>query len=102
MRAVLMSAAVAAACAATACAKPFSPPGGVQDRTPPRLVSATPSALSVVPGFNDKIVLTFDETLSERGVNDAMVSVSPQPRGRVHVARKGNKIEVSAAGGWAR
>lgn len=84
------------------CAKPFSPPGGVQDRTPPRLVSTTPAALAVVPQFNDKIVFQFDETLSERGVNDAVVSVSPQPRGKVHVARKGDRIEVGADGGWAR
>lgn len=84
------------------CAKPFSPPGGTQDRTPPRLVSTTPAALAVLPQFNDKIVFQFDETLAERGVNDAVVSVSPQPRGKVHVARKGDRIQVSADGGWER
>jgi hypothetical protein len=97
-----LAAIAAALIVTTSCAKPFSPPGGTQDRTPPRLLSTTPEALAVVPQFNGKIVFQFDETLSERGVNDAVVSVSPQPRGKVHVARKGDRIEISAAGGWER
>jgi hypothetical protein len=84
------------------CAKPYAPPGGPQDRTPPRLVATLPAALAVVPQFNEDIVFTFNETLAERGVNDASVSVSPQPHGKVHVRRKGNRVVISADGGWER
>jgi hypothetical protein len=98
----LFYATLIAACISAACAKPFSPPGGQQDRSPPRLVSVTPAALAVVPDFNGNVVFTFNETLAERGINDAAVSVSPQPRGKVHVKRKGDRIEVSVDGGWAR
>jgi hypothetical protein len=82
------------------CAKAYAPPGGEQDRTPPRLVSTTPEALAVVPGFNQPIVFTFDETLAEQGINNATVVVSPQPRGNVEIERHGNRIEVKSRAGW--
>ncbi|HEX6693073.1 MAG TPA: Ig-like domain-containing protein [Longimicrobiales bacterium] len=82
------------------CAKAYAPPGGEQDRTPPRLVSTTPEALAVVPGFNQPIVFTFDETLAEQGINNATVVVSPQPQGNVEIERHGNRIAVKSPAGW--
>ncbi len=101
IRATALVAAATAVALAGACAKPFSPPGGDQDRTPPRLVSSSPAALAIVTDLGMPLTLTFDETLAERGVNEASIAVSPQPRGKVHVDRKGERIEVSVDGGWA-
>lgn len=93
-------AALLLAASAVACAKPFSPPGGEIDRTPPRLVSTTPSSLAVDPQFTGKVEFVFDETLAEAGINDALVSVSPRPASKVHVKRSSNRIEVSVDGGF--
>ncbi|MEO5509496.1 MAG: Ig-like domain-containing protein [Longimicrobiales bacterium] len=100
-RNAVVTAFAAAIVLAGACAKPFSPPGGKEDRTPPRLISSSPAALSTVTKLDDPIVFAFDETLAERGVNEAAVAVSPRTRGKVHVDRKGSRIEVTTDGGWA-
>ena len=59
------------------CARALPPPGGEPDREPPRLVSTKPEQQAVVQGYEDKVVFTFDETLSERGARDAVL-VSPE------------------------
>lgn len=82
----------------TACARPYPPTGGEDDREPPRVLSTTPVHESVVPGFNQKVIFEFDETLSERGMQD-VVLVSPET-GTPRAKRSGNKLEVSVEGGW--
>jgi hypothetical protein len=81
-----------------ACARALPPPGGAADREQPRVVSTKPEQQAVVPGFNEEVVFTFDETLSERGVRDA-VMVSPET-GEATLERDGNQLRVKIAGGW--
>lgn len=85
--------------AGLACARPLGPPGGTPDREPPQLLSVTPVQRSIVPGYADKVIFTFDETLSERGATPDIVEVSPET-GRVSFERKGREIKVSIEGGW--
>jgi hypothetical protein len=81
-----------------ACAQPYPPPGGPQDREAPRLVSTKPEQLAVVPNWKDPAVFTFDETLSERGARDAVL-VSPET-GRPMLERDGRELKVRVEGGW--
>jgi Big-like domain-containing protein/carboxypeptidase family protein len=83
---------------AAACAKDFPPPGGEPDRLPPRLVSTKPEQLAVVPQWKGEVVFTFDETLSEQGIRDA-VMVSPET-GRPTLNRDGKELKVRVEGGW--
>lgn len=81
-----------------ACARPSPPPGGEEDRLPPRVMATTPEARTVDPEFTGPVVIRFDETLSEQGIRDA-VSVSPQT-GEVFVKHDGDVLEVRIAGEW--
>jgi len=88
-----------AVCALAACARAFPPSGGEPDRQPPRIISTTPAALAVVRPSDDKVVFRFDETLSERGFTEALVTVSPLDSA-LRVKRSGNEISVGIDGGW--
>ncbi|MBA2628398.1 MAG: Ig-like domain-containing protein [Gemmatimonadales bacterium] len=55
------------ACVAGSCAKIEEPPGAAPDATPPRLISASPESLAVLPGFKGDVVFRFDEVISEGG-----------------------------------
>ena len=87
-----------AACVFTGCARALPPPGGDPDREPPRLLSTKPEQNAIVPGFKDNVEFIFDETLSEKGVRDAVL-VSPET-GRAVLERDGAKLKVSIGGGW--
>ena len=82
-----------------ACARPYPPPGGEQDRTPPRLAAVSPEALTVAPGFTGDAVFQFDERLSERGFSEALVVVSPLD-GAIRVERGRREVRVTIDGGW--
>ncbi|MGH7468428.1 MAG: Ig-like domain-containing protein [Longimicrobiales bacterium] len=81
-----------------ACAQPYPPPGGPQDREAPRLLSTRPEHRSVVQEWKDPVVFTFDETLSERGARDAVL-VSPET-GQAELERDGAELKVRIEGGW--
>src|SRR5262245_26676562 len=81
-----------------ACAQPYPPPGGAADRDAPRLVSTKPEQRAVVEKWDEDVVFRFDETLSERGVRDA-VMVSPET-GRPVLERSGSDLKVRIEGGW--
>ena len=85
--------------AALACARSLPPPGGEEDRESPRVVSTTPEHLAVVPGFKEPVVFRFAERLSEQGVRDDIVLISPRT-GEAKVSRGRNEIRVELEGGW--
>jgi hypothetical protein len=83
---------------ATACAQMDPPPGGPEDRSPPTVVAVAPDSLAVVPGWNDPVVVTFSERISERQVEES-VMVSPRTS-PVAVDRGSREIRVSLRRGW--
>jgi hypothetical protein len=94
-------AALAAATAlfAVACAHVEAPRGGPEDKTPPALVSTQPDSGAVVAGgTRGAVVFTFDERISERGVEDAVL-VSPLTS-PVSVGHSGSRLRVSLRQGW--
>jgi Bacterial Ig-like domain len=95
-----LAGALALVVAFIACARALPPSGGPQDRQPPRIVSTSPEPLAVVPGFDGPVVFTFDERISERGV-DGSVLVSPET-GKVKVKRGRQEIRVELEGGWRK
>lgn len=64
---IVAAAWLALAGVSTACAKIEAPPGGPPDLVPPRLVSASPESLAVLPGFDGDVVFRYDEVISEGG-----------------------------------
>ena len=94
---------VAALCAAAAavlfaCARPYPPPGGEADRLPPRVVSITPEPMSVGIAPDARVVIRFDERISERGIEDAVL-VSPLTS-ELRVDRGRSELRISLRGGW--
>jgi hypothetical protein len=88
----------AAAAAVFACARPYPPPGGDPDRQPPRVVSITPEPLTVGVARDARIIIRFDERISERGVEEAVL-VSPLTS-ELRVDRGRSELRVSLRGGW--
>jgi len=80
------------------CAKPSAPRGGEPDREPPHVRATTPEPLAVVPGWDEPVVIRFDERISEKGIRDAVL-VSPET-GEVRVKKGRSSLEVSLEGGW--
>ncbi|HUF67022.1 MAG TPA: Ig-like domain-containing protein [Longimicrobiales bacterium] len=93
-----MVAAATIIAAMNACARAMPPPGGEPDQSPPQVVATTPEQLSVVDPFDGAVVFEFDERLSERNIEGAVI-VSPAT-GEVHVSRNGSELRVSIDGGW--
>jgi hypothetical protein len=91
-------AAAAAFALGAACAHVEGPPGGPEDKVPPALLVTRPDTLAVVPSWDAPAVLVFDERISERGVQDA-VMVSPRTS-MVVVDHRGDEIRVRLREGW--
>ena len=81
-----------------ACAHIEAPPGGPEDRIPPSVVATIPAADTIVPGFEGPVVFNFDERISERDVEDAVI-VSPRTS-PVEVSHGRSQIRVSLRNGW--
>jgi len=88
----------AAVAAFFACARPYPPPGGEPDREPPRVVSITPEPLTVGVARNARVVIRFDERISESGVKDAVI-VSPLTS-ELRVDRGRSELRISLRRGW--
>lgn len=84
--------------AAGACAHVEPPSGGPEDRSGPQLLVTRPDSLAVFTDHSAPVVLVFDERISERGVQDA-VMVSPRTS-MVRVGQRGDEIRVSLREGW--
>jgi hypothetical protein len=66
---------------------------------PPRIVATTPDTLAIVDGLKGAVVFRFSERISERGITDGSVLVSPRT-GAVRVGRGREEIRVEVEGGW--
>jgi hypothetical protein len=82
-----------------ACARPLPPPGGDEDREAPRVAATTPEHMAVVPGFDGAVIFRFAERVSEQGVRDDLVLISPRT-GQAKVTRGREEIRVEIEGGW--
>lgn len=80
------------------CAHAVPPPGGEEDREPPRVISTTPEHLAVVEPSRDAVIFRFDERISERGLEDPVL-VSPET-GAVKVSRGRSELRVRVENGW--
>lgn len=81
-----------------ACAHVEPPPGGPEDRAAPVLLTTQPDTLAVVPNFTGPATLVFDERLSERGIEDAVL-ISPLTSAP-NIDHRGSQIRVSLRRGW--
>lgn len=89
--------------AVAGCAQLGSPPGGPEDRNPPRLLRISPdtNALNARP---KSVELRFDEIINERPARggqelSGLFLVSPR-RGRVDVRWHRSRIEIRSRRGW--
>jgi hypothetical protein len=83
---------------AAGCAHVEAPPGGAEDREPPRLLVTRPDSLTVVRDLASPVILVFDERVSERGIEQAVL-VSPRTS-MVRVDHRRDEIRVSLRQGW--
>lgn len=86
------------AAGAAACAHVQPPPGGPPDEMPPGILATDPEDGDIVPGFRDAVTFTFDERISEQGIQDAIL-VSPRTS-PVVIDRGRSQIRVSLREGW--
>lgn len=83
-----------------ACAHIEAPPGGPEDREPPRLLTTRPDSMARMESFLGPVVLVFSEGLSEQRVEEA-VEVSPRTSA-LSVEKRGDEIRVDLRRGWER
>lgn len=82
----------------SACAHIEPPSGGEEDVAPPVLIAVTPDSLVMTEPFRGPVIFTFDERLSEQGVDEAAL-VSPRTS-EVRVGKSGDELRVSLGEGW--
>lgn len=99
-RRVRAAAAAALLGLAAGCASVQPPPGGQDDERPPQIVSVTPEPLAPISDLETPVIFRFDERISERGLDERSVLVSPRT-GRFGVEKERSAIKVEPAGGWA-
>ena len=93
---------ILAVAALGACASAAPPPGGPEDKAPPKLVKISPDTNAV--NFHDKTVqFQFDETINDRGSGaqelDNFFLVSPSD-GAAHLSWHRNRIDLSPRHGF--
>ncbi len=94
--------------ALAACAKIAPPPGGPEDRSPPKLVATRPESLAIIPDFHGSVELRFSEVVSEGasasqglGTSDLERVVILSPTNQVPtVSWKRDRITVHPREGW--
>ncbi|MEN8375338.1 MAG: Ig-like domain-containing protein [Gemmatimonadota bacterium] len=84
---------------ASACATANPPPGGEQDRLPPRVIEVSPEPGSSLRDLRSAVVFKFDERISERGIEGSIL-VSPRA-GEFKVDKGGSELRVRQDGGWS-
>ena len=91
-----------------ACAKVEPPPGAPPDLSPPRLVSASPESLAVLPGYTGDVTFRYDEVIAEgsspsqgtgTGDLERLVILSPTTR-PPEVRWRRDHITVRPREGW--
>lgn len=85
------------------CASMGEPPGGPPDFDPPVILSITPDSGAVIEGFDDDVIIKFDEVINERSGNglDKLVLVSPRAK-EIKVSWKRSAIAIKPKDGWHR
>ncbi|MEZ5359251.1 MAG: Ig-like domain-containing protein [Candidatus Zixiibacteriota bacterium] len=79
---------------AIGCAKSVSPPGGLEDKTPPEISTTFPPSGSVSFPTDSTIIIEFSEIISSSGIEKAIYitpTVSPEPKIKV----SGNKLKIT-------
>lgn len=87
-----------AALGSSACAHVSAPPGGPPDSIPPALIAVVPDSYSVVPGFEDRVVFQFDEAISERNLQGAVVLYPFERRPMIDKGKA--ELRVRSRNGW--
>ena len=91
-----------------ACAKVELPPGAPPDVSPPKLISASPESLAVLPGFTGDVTFRFNEVIAEgsspsqgtgTGDLERLVILSPTTR-PPEVRWRRDHITVRPREGW--
>jgi len=93
---------------ALACAHVLPPPGGPEDKTPPRVIAVVPESLSILPDYKGDVEFQFDEVVSEGGqpnvglgTGDLEKLIVLSPTEQVpKVNWKRSKITVKPREGW--
>lgn len=60
------------------CARQVAPPGGPEDKTPPRILSVSPRPDSTRVGRDTRLLFTFSEKVDRKSFQDALF-ISPSP-----------------------
>ncbi len=60
------------------CARQVAPPGGPEDKTPPRILSVSPRPDSTRVGRDTRLIFTFSEKVDRKSFQDALF-ISPSP-----------------------
>jgi hypothetical protein len=91
-----------------ACARMGPPPGGPDDKVPPKLIGTVPESLGVFPNWHNDVEFRFDEIISEGGSSnqgtgtgdlEKLILLSPS-RGVPVVRWKRDRITVHPREGW--
>ncbi|HWA17309.1 MAG TPA: carboxypeptidase-like regulatory domain-containing protein [Gemmatimonadales bacterium] len=91
-----------------ACARIGSPPGGAEDKVPPKLLATVPDSTGIYPGWKSDVEFKFDEVISEGGQPnmglgtgdiEKLVLLSPS-KGIPVVRWKRDRITVRPREGW--
>ena len=91
-----------------ACAKMGAPPGGPEDKVPPKLLATVPESVGVYPGWHQDVEFRFDEIVSEGsspnqglGTGDLEKLILLSPSNKVPVIHwKRSRITVHPREGW--
>jgi len=75
------------------CASVAPPPGGPEDKLPPRISGSTLAPNSVNRSTNLDLTLQFDEWIIQKPPNGA-VAISPPISGKLRVAADGDKLRI--------
>ena len=75
------------------CASVASPPGGPEDKLPPRISGSTLAPNSVNRSTNLDLTLQFDEWIVQKPPNGA-VAISPPISGKLRVEADGDKLRI--------
>lgn len=96
--AAVLACAAAAATGLGGCANVAAPPGGPPDSVPPMLIAVRPDSFAVVPDFDGRVVFEFDESISEREIQAAVILFPYQRRPDVDKGKR--ELKVKPRGGW--
>ncbi len=76
------------------------PPGGPPDFDPPVIVAVAPDSGQIAEGFDDELVIEFDEIVSELGGRlETFFALSPRPEA-LKVSWKRRRLAIKPRRGW--